>query len=192
MKFIKESLLSEDIDDDSDSIFADDPLDEVEDEQTNEGYHKDRRPGDVRVGVAKDGKPLYGRRVSQTLEPEKHSLDKVTYSKSGKPLLGKAPVDFEYDEDDNLIAVNAKEKEMLNNVAYYKSEIKRDDKKLSELRNRLRFAKRDLEKPYVNHYEVKEKIDNLFDQIKQIEDRKVNKKILVNALTKKYNEIYKS
>lgn len=165
----------------------------LKDNISNENYHKDKRPGDIVVGKAKDGNPLYGRDKS-IKEPKQHSMDKVTISDKGDAMLGKHKADFEYDKDDNLVAIDTEEKELATKAALAKMKVRDYDKMLSYTKNLLKKKEAELERPYIDSTKVKEDIDNLKASIKDFESRK--KQVLIQAkkldaeLTKYYPESF--
>lgn len=157
--------------------------------QMAEGLHKDKRPGDIVKGKAKDGKPLYGKDVS-VKEPKQHSMDDVTTSKSNDLMLGKHKADTEYNDNDELVAVDSKEKELSTNIATYKQNVKKYEDTINSISSRINELKASLERPYVDHAKAKEDIDNLSSALSELKAKRADAMKSLAKSQKLYSTFY--
>lgn len=169
---------AEDIDDFSDSIFGDEPLDEVDDDQIDEDT-KVRNKQSGKVYTVKNVNPQIHDVVKDDTvikEPKQHSLDNgnVGLSKDNNLQISNQPAEFDYDDDDNLVAVNKREKELLNSMSEIHKRIERIDNIIKAIRNDLMKAKDELERPNVNHDEVKKEIDKYEEDLAYAKSTKQN------------------
>lgn len=180
MQFENKGLwLIEDIDDFSDSIFGDEPLDDVEDKQTNEANGQ--------TYVDDNGIERY----VGNHKPVQHDIDKVTLSKLGEPMIGKHPVEYEYDDNDNLVAVDKVEKELSTSLSMAMDTVRTADKAIENLKVELKQEKDLLEHPNVNHYEVKQRIDSLQEKLRSALAKKKNAQIAMHSKIAQLDKYYK-
>ena len=124
-----------------------------------DNYDKD----EIEEITTSSGEKRYKRKLKdiQISEPTQHSVDKVTLSKSGEPMIGTHKVDYEYDDDDNLIAVDTTEKDLSNSLAIAISDVRRANTIIKRLKSDIKEQKELLMQPYVDHYKAQEELDKL-------------------------------
>lgn len=168
--------------------FSEDLLDEIDE--------------DYQVRNKKSGKIYSVKRVNPELhelvkdikpiEPKQHSTDKVTLSKSGEPMLGKHPAEYEYDDNDNLVAVDRVEKELNTTLASNINTVRHLTSLIKGLKANIEKEKVNLERPNTNHYEVKKKIDDLSSTLKTAEDKQKRAKAAMQYNLKQLDIYYRN
>ena len=157
---------------------------------------------DTRVRNKKSGKIYTVKKVNPALhdvvdkddtvrEPKQHSIDKVAITKSGDPVIGTHPVEFEYDDNDELVAVDKLEKELSTNLANSMSTVKRLTKAIKSIKVELKSAKDELERPGSERYLIKQKIDELESSLKAAIAKEKSAKASMHSNLAKLDSFYR-
>ena len=168
--------------------FSEDPLDEIDE--------------DYQVRNKKSGKIYSVKRVNPELhelvkdikpiEPKQHSTDKVTISKTGEPVIGTHPVDYEYDDNDSLVAVDKVEKELSTNLAASINKVRKLSTIIKGLKSDIKKEKDSLEYPYVDHGKVLQNIKSLEEKLAQAISKQKVAKTTMRSNSAKLDNYYKN